>query len=59
MYSKYLDNWHIAGGGLFVSFTSIGQYGRYGSWGVLENMTQTSSPKFDALIRYSEGSSAP
>ena len=42
MYSKFLDDWHAAGGGLFVSFISMGQYGRYGSWGVLENMTQTS-----------------
>jgi hypothetical protein len=59
MYSKLLDNWHAAGGGLFVSYTSMGQFGRYGSWGVLENMTQTSSPKYDALIRYSEMDSAP
>ena len=58
MYGKFLDNWHVAGGELFINFISMGQYGRYGSWGVLENMTQTSSPKFDALIRYSEMDSA-
>ncbi len=55
MYSKMLDNWHAAGGGLFMSFQSVGEYGRYGSWGVLETMTQTSSPKLDALLRYSGG----
>ena len=59
MYSKFLDNWHTSGGGLFMSFTSTGQYGRYGSWGVLENMVQTSSPKLDALICYGEKCSAP
>ncbi|MCX7098864.1 MAG: PA14 domain-containing protein [Methylococcales bacterium] len=52
LYSKYLGNWRTAGGGLFINFTSMGQYGRYGSWGVLENSTQTHTPKFDALIRY-------
>ena len=55
MYSKLLNNWHAAGAGLFVNYTNVGQYGRYGSWGVLENMTQSSSPKLDALIRYIGG----
>jgi hypothetical protein len=30
----------------------MGQYGRYGSWGALENMTQISTPKYDALIKH-------
>jgi hypothetical protein len=34
MYSKLLNNWHAAGAGLFVNYTNVGQYGRYGSWGV-------------------------
>ncbi len=58
LYSKFLDNWHTAGGKLFINFTSMGQYGQYGSWGVLENMTQTSTPKLDALIRYIEKDAA-
>lgn len=52
LYSKYLNAWRVAGGELFVNFTSMGQYGRYGSWGVLENSSQTHTPKLDALIRY-------
>ncbi|SJM94856.1 PA14 domain-containing protein [Crenothrix polyspora] len=53
MYSQYLKNWRtITGGDLFINFSSMGQYGRYGSWGVLENMTQTSTPKYDALIKH-------
>jgi hypothetical protein len=59
MYSKYFDNWNVAGGKLFINFTSMGPYGRYGSWGVLENMTQITTPKLDALIRYLNKNSAP
>lgn len=52
LYTKYLNSWRAAGGELFVNFTSMGQFGRYGSWGVLENGNQTHTPKLDALVRY-------
>lgn len=52
MYQAMLANWRDAGGGLFMHYASVGQYGRYGSWGALENLGQQNSPKYDALIRY-------
>jgi PA14 domain len=53
IYRQYLNHWRdITGGDLFVNFSTMGQYGRYGSWGALENMTQISTPKYDALIKH-------
>ena len=51
-YLKMLANWHDAGGGLFMQYASVGQYGRYGSWGALEYMGQLNSPKSDALRQF-------
>ena len=52
LYTSMLGNWRDAGGGLFMHYASMGQFGKYGSWGALENMGQLSSPKYDALIRF-------
>ncbi len=55
LYKEYLAGWRERGGGLFMHFTDIGSYGRYGSWGALEKIGQTSSPKYDALYLYGVG----
>jgi hypothetical protein len=34
-----------------MNFTDIERASRYGSWGVLEHVGQSSSPKYDALLR--------
>ena len=51
-YQTLLHDWHRAGGGLFMHFSSMGAYGRYGSWGALENLGQAGSPKTEALFKY-------
>jgi hypothetical protein len=56
LYQRMLESWHNSGGGLFMHYASVGQYGRYGSWGVLESMGQQTSPKLEALIRFMAGS---
>jgi hypothetical protein len=55
LYQKMLEKWHDAGGGLFMHYANVGQYGRYGSWGALESMGQQTSPKLEALIRFIAG----
>jgi hypothetical protein len=55
LYGRLLRDWAGAGGGLFMHFNSTGQYGRYGSWGALENMLQYGSPKSDALQEFMLG----
>ena len=50
LYSNYLDEWATIGGGLFMHFSDVGSYSRFGRWGALEMSSQTSSPKHDALM---------
>ena len=59
LYTSYLQGWEDRGGGLFMHFSDIGTYSRYGSWGALEHVEQTSSPKYDALWAYSLGTNPP
>ncbi|GBF81431.1 beta strand repeat-containing protein [Aphanothece sacrum] len=50
LYKQYLTYWYQQGGGLFMNFNDVGTPSKYGSWGTLENLNQTSSPKYDALM---------
>ena len=52
LYLRLLGNWRDAGGGLFMNYSSMGQYGRYGSWGAMEYMGQGITPKTDALYQF-------
>ncbi|MFN5513563.1 MAG: cellulose-binding protein [Cyanobacteriota bacterium] len=51
LYDQYLAQWQKTGAGLFTHFTDISQPGRFGSWGALTHVQETSSPKYDALLR--------
>lgn len=59
LYQGYLAGWKERGGGLFMHFSDISSYSRYGSWGALEKIGQSSSPKYDALYLYSLGTLPP
>lgn len=50
LYTSYLSEWQQRGGGLFMHFADVGSASRFGRWGALELVTQTHSPKFDALM---------
>jgi hypothetical protein len=47
---KYLDGWNALGGDLFMYFTLSSGYGKWGSWGLVEDINKT-SPKYDAALR--------
>ncbi len=49
LYRRYLANWKSAGGGTFVLYNSMGGYGKWGSWGLLENEDKQTSPKWEAV----------
>lgn len=51
-YEQYLNTWRQAGGTMFAHFGHMGAWSRYGSWGSLEHVEQTGTPKYDALMRY-------
>lgn len=59
VYATYLQGWESRGGGVFMHFTDIGSYSRYGSWGALERIGQASSAKYGALWTYSLGTQPP
>ncbi|WP_156968144.1 hypothetical protein [Desulfobacter vibrioformis] len=54
LYRKDLNSWKRAGGQLFVSFASMGQYNKWGSWGLLEHPMQDpeTAPKYRAVMKY-------
>jgi hypothetical protein len=55
LYTDYLNGWASRGGGLFMHFTDISPYSKFGSWGALEKIGEVSSPKYDALFTYATG----
>lgn len=54
LYLADLNNWKEAGGGLFCIFSSMGNYSKWGSWGLLEHMAQDpmSVPKYQAVAEF-------
>src|SRR5262249_697552 len=57
LYLADLKNWREAGGGLFCVFSSMGNYSKWSSWGVLEHTGQDpeKAPKYQALREYLAG----
>ncbi len=43
-YADYLEQWKIGGGQLFIHFNDVGVEGKYGSWGALESIMQSTEP---------------
>ena len=54
LYLQDLEGWKKAGGGMFAAFTSMSRYGKWGSWGLLENRDQTpmNAPKYQAVLEF-------
>ncbi len=55
LYKEYFANWYEQGGGLFMNYRNVGTPNKWGSWGALESIDQTSSPKYDALMEVLSG----
>jgi hypothetical protein len=51
-YASYLGQWQQLGGELFVHFTSCSSYSKFGSWGAVERLDETGTPKQGALVGY-------
>lgn len=49
IYKDYFQTWFNMGGGEFVNFSDVGSYSKFGSWGLTEDLNQ-SSPKYDAVM---------
>lgn len=52
LYQQLLDGWYQAGGTLFNHFVDVSSSDKWGSWGALESLNQTTSPKYAALMDF-------
>jgi len=54
VYADDLNRWKTSGGGLYMSFTHVTKFNKYGSWGVLESQNQdiATAPKMLGLMDY-------
>jgi len=43
-YARYFQQWKSGGGELFMYYNDVGGESRYGSWGALESIMQTTTP---------------
>lgn len=50
LYRDYLLAWEDSGSGAMMHFSDISTPGPYGSWGALEDVLQSASPKYLALL---------
>lgn len=53
VYEKYYDAWRNGGGTLFMHFSSVGRYSKWGAYPLKEFQGQKKSVKYDATIDYS------
>jgi hypothetical protein len=61
LYLKDLTAWKNSGGKLFVAYSSVGCYSKWGSWGLLEWPEQEArkAPKYEALLEFMAGQEHP
>lgn len=52
LYQRLLNGWQEAEGTLFNHYVGVGNYSKWGSWGSLEHLNQTTSPKYGALMDF-------
>lgn len=54
LYQQMYSDWERAGGGVFVNYSSPGQYSKWGSWGDKEYLMQSmdKAPKYKASIEF-------
>lgn len=54
IYETYFETWETLGGGVFVVFSDFAEPSKYGSWGLLESVTQdpSTAPKYQAVLSY-------
>ena len=61
LYTKYLDAWRDAGGGLMCIFSSTGPWSKWGSWGLTEYLDEGEAdhPKYRAVLDWNRANARP
>jgi hypothetical protein len=54
LYQRYFDDWKAAGGEEFAIYSWVGDYSKYGSWGLKETLRAPAaqSPKYQAVVTW-------
>ncbi len=54
LYTQYLANWVAAGGDMFVQYSDVTSFTKYGSWGSMEYQDQdpATAPKYQSLMTF-------
>jgi hypothetical protein len=54
IFSSIMYEWNRVGGGPFVFFTQVGEFSKWGSWGLKERGGQTlaDAPKIKGIYQY-------
>ncbi|WP_146131688.1 cellulose-binding protein [Merismopedia glauca] len=58
-YTTLFNNWKNSGGSVFVHFNYVSPSSKWGSWGLLENIDDETSPKYKAVKNLIQHSSSP
>jgi hypothetical protein len=61
LYTKYLNAWKDNGGGLICMFASVGEWSKWGSWGLMQSYHDKPAdyPKFAATLNWAKAQSQP
>ncbi len=54
VYSQNLNAWAQAGGDLICSYTSVGRWSKWGSWGLLQYYDDAPTAKFKAVMEWAK-----
>ncbi|ERT09117.1 putative cellulose-binding domain protein [Lyngbya aestuarii BL J] len=52
LYTQLFKDWKEVGGTMFMHFVDVGKPTKWGSWGALEYVDQSESPKYSALMDF-------
>lgn len=52
LYTQLFKDWKEVGGTMFMHFVDVGKPTKWGSWGALEYVDQSESPKYNALMDF-------
>lgn len=54
LYAELMQGWLEAGGTLFNAFVDVGAAGWWGSWGAMQHLDDSESPRWAALVEFNE-----
>ncbi len=54
IYTQYQNAWKENGGKLFCHFASPSKWDKFGMWGLMENLTDKPTPKYESVLKFNQ-----